>query len=312
MNNTLSRVIFGVGIVLAISALAAIFISSISLENKNLQSGATAQTSSQSISLNENGATPTQSSSETNDVISTINIAEGSAAEQVKQYFIPNPAQISDGSKITWKNNDITMHTATASDGSFDTGLIQAGSTASAIVKGTGNIPYGCTLHPWMKGTLNIAGSNTKNNTESNTETNSEGLETSASTTDQNQLKSIAVPTVSEHPQEIAQIENPFFFLFNTAIPAFNVTGLPPDNYSLRTIEVNQNDNVTIYFYNMEAPTGDRHSFTINAPYNINLDLGQGKNGSTAFKATDPGIFRYYCEYHEPTMSGQLVILPNG
>jgi plastocyanin len=61
----------------------------------------------------------------------------------------------------------------------------------------------------------------------------------------------------------------------------------------------------------MEALTGDRHSFTINAPYNINLDLGQGKNGSTSFVTNESGIFRYYCEYHGPTMSGQLVVLPN-
>jgi len=42
------------------------------------------------------------------------------------------------------------------------------------------------------------------------------------------------------------------------------------------------------------------------------LELGQGKNGSTSFVAKDPGIFRYYCEYHEPTMSGQLVVMPKG
>jgi plastocyanin len=312
LNNILSQVIFGVGIVLAISALAAIFINSVSLENSNKQSSATSQTTIQPVSPNENGTTPNQSSSKTNNVISSINIAQGSAAEQVKQFYDPNPAEISDNSKITWINNDITMHTATASDGSFDTGLIQPESSESAIVKGKGNIPYGCTLHPWMKASLNIVGSNTKNNTESNTiNANSKVLKNSASTSDQNQSKSISIPTVNEHSQEISQNEKPFFFLFNTFLPAFNVTEYPHDQFSLKTLEVNQNDNVTIYFYNMEAPTGDRHSFTMNAPYNINLDLGQGKNGSTTFVAKDPGIFRYYCEYHEPTMSGQLVVLPN-
>ena len=116
----------------------------------------------------------------------------------------------------------------------------------------------------------------------------------------------------SEQSEEISQTEKPFFFLFNTELPAFNVTEFPPDDFSLKILEVNQNDNVSIYFYNMEAPTGDRHSFTINAPYNVNLNLGQGKNGSISFVANEPGIFRYYCEYHEPTMSGQLVVLPKG
>ncbi len=312
MNNILSQVIFGVGIVLAISALSAIFINSVALDNSNKQSSATSQTTIQPVSPNENGTTPTQSSSKTNNVITSINIAKGSAAEQVKQYYNPNPAEISDNSKITWKNNDITIHTATASDGSFDTGLIQPGSSESEIVKGEGNVPYGCTIHPWMRASLNIVGSNTKNNTESNIiNANSEVLKTNASTTDQSQSKSISIPTVNEHSKETSQTEKPFFFLFNSFLPAFNVTEYPHDQFSLKTLEVNQNDNLTIYFYNMEAPTGDRHSFTINAPYNINLDLGQGKNGSTSFTANEPGIFRYYCQYHQPTMNGQLVVLPN-
>ena len=121
-----------------------------------------------------------------------------------------------------------------------------------------------------------------------------------------------ATDKTSEQSEEISQTEKPFFFLFNTELPAFNVTEFPPDDFSLKILEVNQNDNVSIYFYNMETPTGDRHSFTINAPYNVNLNLGQGKNGSISFVANEPGIFRYYCEYHEPTMSGQLVVLPKG
>ena len=121
-----------------------------------------------------------------------------------------------------------------------------------------------------------------------------------------------ATDKTSEQSEETSQTEKPFFFLFNTELPAFNVTEFPPDDFSLKILEVNQNDNVSIYFYNMEAPTGDRHSFTINAPYNVNLNLGQGKNGSISFVANEPGIFRYYCEYHEPTMSGQLVVLPKG
>ena len=121
-----------------------------------------------------------------------------------------------------------------------------------------------------------------------------------------------ATDKTSEQSEETSQTEKPFFFMFNTELPAFNVTEFPPDDFSLKILEVNQNDNVSIYFYNMEAPTGDRHSFTINAPYNVNLNLGQGKNGSISFVANEPGIFRYYCEYHEPTMSGQLVVLPKG
>ncbi len=51
------------------------------------------------------------------------------------------------------------------------------------------------------------------------------------------------------------------FLLINTEISAFNVTEFPPGDFSLMILEVHQNDNVTIYFHNMETPTEDRHSF---------------------------------------------------
>ena len=110
--------------------------------------------------------------------------------------------------------------------------------------------------------------------------------------------------------EEANQTVTRTFYEFNTGIPAFNVSLFPPDQFSQKTIEANQNDNVTVNFFNMEAPTGDRHSFTLNAPYTVNLDLAPGKNGTISFIAEHPGIYQFYCEYHEPTMTGQLVVLP--
>jgi hypothetical protein len=45
-------------------------------------------------------------------------------------------------------------------------------------------------------------------------------------------------------------------FEFNTAIPAFNVSLFTPGQFSLKTIEVNQTDNVTINFYNIKPQMG--------------------------------------------------------
>lgn len=115
-----------------------------------------------------------------------------------------------------------------------------------------------------------------------------------------------------EKTEESSQTQKPFFFLFNSELPAFNVTEFPPDVFSQTTLEVNEGDEVTVYMYNQEAPNADRHSFTINAPYNVNLDLAPGKNGNVTINAGQAGIYRFYCEYHEPTMSGQLIVWPKG
>jgi hypothetical protein len=140
LNKTLSSVTFGIGLVLAISALVAIFITSISLENSDKP-------------------TPPKPIPTNDDIITSINIPLGAFNPNAANFYDPNPAKVSNGSKITWINMDENMiHTATADDRSFDTDDIQFNSNGSAIVKGEGNISYSCTIHPYMKGTLNIVG----------------------------------------------------------------------------------------------------------------------------------------------------------
>jgi plastocyanin len=107
-----------------------------------------------------------------------------------------------------------------------------------------------------------------------------------------------------------ASSSNKIFYLFSAEHEGVNETKLeiPPDTYSPDILEVNEGDNVTIHFYNLD--TTDRHTFTIGTPYNINEDLLPEKNATFTFKAGDEGVFRFYCTYHQPTMSGELVVLP--
>jgi plastocyanin len=76
--------------------------------------------------------------------------------------YSPNPASVSGGSTITWNNIDDSPHTATADDGSFDTGIINGGASGSALISvstGTRTIPYHCNVHPEMRGTLQVISS---------------------------------------------------------------------------------------------------------------------------------------------------------
>jgi plastocyanin len=102
---------------------------------------------------------------------------------------------------------------------------------------------------------------------------------------------------------------NKIFYLFTAEYEGFNETklGIPADTFSPDVLIVNEGDNVTIQSYNLD--TTDRHTFTIGAPYNINEDLLPLHNGTITFKATQEGVFRFYCTYHQPTMAGQFVVL---
>jgi plastocyanin len=84
------------------------------------------------------------------------------------------------------------------------------------------------------------------------------------------------------------------------------------DAFDIKTIVVNKGDNVTVHFYNVDPNKTERHSFTIGAPYNIDLDLAGGGESTVAnFTADHEGIFQYYCKYHLPVMTGQLqVVVP--
>ncbi|HEY7081545.1 MAG TPA: cupredoxin domain-containing protein [Nitrososphaeraceae archaeon] len=119
----------------------------------------------------------------------------------------------------------------------------------------------------------------------------------------------ITTTSSSTNQTSFASLSNTTFYLFTAEHEGLNEEklGIPEDAYSPTTFVVNEGDNVTIHFYNLD--TSDRHTFTIGAPYNINLDLLPLHNGTTTFKATQEGVFRFYCTYHQPTMAGQFVVL---
>jgi plastocyanin len=60
------------------------------------------------------------------------------------------------GGKVTWQNQDTAPHTATADDGSFDTGTIEKGKLGSATFKEAGTFTYFCEIHPTMHGTVEV------------------------------------------------------------------------------------------------------------------------------------------------------------
>ncbi len=73
-----------------------------------------------------------------------------------KMAFDAVPAQLHVGDTITWRNDDIFRHTATARDGSFDVDL-KPKSEAVITLGAAGSVDFFCRFHPGMKGTLVIA-----------------------------------------------------------------------------------------------------------------------------------------------------------
>jgi plastocyanin len=76
--------------------------------------------------------------------------------EIVEYAYGPDPVTVQVGGKVTWLNEDTAPHTATADDGSFDTGTIERGKIKSETFKQAGTYPYFCEIHPTMHGTVEV------------------------------------------------------------------------------------------------------------------------------------------------------------
>jgi nitrous oxide reductase len=102
------------------------------------------------------------------------------------------------------------------------------------------------------------------------------------------------------------------FYVFTSEVENVdeNKLKVAGDSYSVHTLVANKGDKVTVKFYNVDDVQTERHSFTIGDPYKVDIDLGFSQNGNATFTADQTGVFTYYCRYHLPVMTGQLLVLP--
>ncbi len=70
--------------------------------------------------------------------------------------YDPDPVTVQVGGKVTWLNQDSAPHTATAEDGSFDTGTLEEGKLKSETFKQAGTYEYICQIHPDMHGVVEV------------------------------------------------------------------------------------------------------------------------------------------------------------
>jgi LPXTG-motif cell wall-anchored protein len=70
--------------------------------------------------------------------------------------FAPKAITVNVGDTVTWSNSGPTDHTATANDGSFDTGLLAKGESGSHTFDQAGTFSYFCQPHPFMKATITV------------------------------------------------------------------------------------------------------------------------------------------------------------
>ncbi|MGE5595788.1 MAG: cupredoxin family copper-binding protein, partial [Hyphomicrobiales bacterium] len=82
--------------------------------------------------------------------------ADDTDVSMVDFAFQPADITIGVGDSVTWTNNGVAPHTATADDNSWDSGTIHTGETFTRTFDSAGTFTYHCSIHPNMVGTITV------------------------------------------------------------------------------------------------------------------------------------------------------------
>ncbi len=70
--------------------------------------------------------------------------------------FSPQHAGIPPGTKVIWRNDDVTIHQVVAADDSWSSPVLETGEEYSRVFAVPAVVPYHCGIHPEMQGSLVI------------------------------------------------------------------------------------------------------------------------------------------------------------
>lgn len=102
------------------------------------------------------GADSTSSESASGSAASTPSSSAG--AVTIRNYeYKPATTTVPVGTVVKVTNDDTTAHTVTSKEaGTFESGSIEPGKTATIKLEKPGTYAYYCAFHPFMKGTITV------------------------------------------------------------------------------------------------------------------------------------------------------------
>lgn len=81
---------------------------------------------------------------------------ETARVSMIDDRFRPRTIRVSRGTRIRWRNDGGRVHSATATDHAWDSGLLTPGETWSRVFRARGTFAYFCTVHLDMRGTIEV------------------------------------------------------------------------------------------------------------------------------------------------------------
>lgn len=93
----------------------------------------------------------------TNTSNAAASVGSTSESVNIRDFaFTPGNLQVPVGANVTWTNYDDAPHSATAKDGTWDTGILSKGESKTLTFDKTFDYTYYCTVHPSMVARLQV------------------------------------------------------------------------------------------------------------------------------------------------------------
>ena len=137
-------------------------------------------------------------------------MARAAGSDTISDFtYTPSTVTVTAGDSVTWTNGGPTGHSATADDGSFDTGILRKGTSGSHTFTTAGTYTFHCTPHPFMKGKVVVvaassgggssgggsaSGSGSGSGSSASTDTGTSSSNSGSSTTDTGSSSSSSLP----------------------------------------------------------------------------------------------------------------------
>ena len=100
--------------------------------------------------------TPVGQAAATTELAGTVSMVE--PADPTQWGFDPKTLTVQAGQAVKFTNSGKIAHTATQSQGAFDTGFLKNGESATLTFDTPGTFTFFCQPHPWMQGTIVVQG----------------------------------------------------------------------------------------------------------------------------------------------------------
>jgi plastocyanin len=115
-------------------------------------------TSVRSMGSNQGTTSTIAGGSSSNSMSGAVNVAivSGAHLQSQSQHFVPDTITVVIGrnNTVTWKNEDNSIHTVTADNGAFNSGIVNPGSSFTFTFTTPGTFAYHCSIHPFMTGKI--------------------------------------------------------------------------------------------------------------------------------------------------------------